>query len=87
MSDVCGISKQHPMKKKLSLILLILTVALNFKVSASKGQLSRKASNYVVIGAFSIPKNAIEFTNTVKQRNPTAEFSINPLRNLFYVVK
>ncbi|MCE2893504.1 MAG: OmpA family protein [Flammeovirgaceae bacterium] len=73
------------MKKKLTLILLILTVALNFKVSASKGQLSRKASNYVVIGAFSIPKNAIEFTNSVKQSNPTAEFSINPLRNLFYV--
>jgi outer membrane protein OmpA-like peptidoglycan-associated protein len=64
---------------------LILTVALNFKVSASKGQLSRKASNYVVIGAFSIPKNAIDFTNTVKQSNPTVEFSINPLRNLFYV--
>ncbi|NOS55447.1 MAG: OmpA family protein [Cyclobacteriaceae bacterium] len=73
------------MKKKLTLVLLILTVALNFKVSASKGQLSRKASNYVVIGAFSIPKNAIEFTNSVKQSNPTAEFSINPLRNLFYV--
>jgi outer membrane protein OmpA-like peptidoglycan-associated protein len=85
MSDICGTSKQHPMKKKLTLILLILTVALNFKVSASKGQLSRRASNYVVIGAFSIPKNAIEFTNTVKQSNPTAEFSINPLRNLFYV--
>jgi outer membrane protein OmpA-like peptidoglycan-associated protein len=85
MSDICGTSKQHPMKKKLTLILLILTVALNFKVSASKGQLSRKASNYVVIGAFSIPKNAIEFTNSVKQSNPTAEFSINPLRRLFYV--
>jgi len=85
MDDLCGTSKQHPMKKKLTLILLILTVALNFKVSASKGQLSRKASNYVVIGAFSIPKNAIEFTNSVKQSNPTAEFSINPLRNLFYV--
>lgn len=85
MSDICGTSKQHPMKKKLTLILLILTVALNFKVSASKGQLSRKASNYVVIGAFSIPKNAIEFTNNIKQSNPTAEFSINPLRKLFYV--
>lgn len=85
MPDICDTSKQHPMKKKLTLILLILIVALNFKVSASKGQLSRKASNYVVIGAFSIPKNAIEFTNSVKQSNPTAEFSINPLRKLFYV--
>jgi outer membrane protein OmpA-like peptidoglycan-associated protein len=85
MPDICGTHKQHPMKKRLTLILLILTVALNFKVSASKGQMSRKASNYVVIGAFSIPKNAVEFTNNVKQSIPTVEFSINPLRNLFYV--
>lgn len=85
MDDICAMNKQHPTKKRLTLILLILTVVLNFKISASMGQLSRKASNYVVIGAFSIPKNAIEFTNNVKQSNPTAEFSINPLRKLFYV--
>jgi len=85
MDDICAMNKQHPTKKRLTLILLILTVVLNFKISASMGQLSSKASNYVVIGAFSIPKNAIEFTNNVKQSNPTAEFSINPLRKLFYV--
>ena len=70
------------MKKKLSLILFVLTVALNLKVSATNGQLS---SNYVVIGAFSVPKNAIDFTNSAKQKNLAAEFSINPIRKLFYV--
>ncbi len=72
------------MKKKLSLIFLIGVVVLNLKVSATNGQLS-KNSNYVVIGAFSIPKNAIDFTNAAKQHNLSAEFSVNPIRKLFYV--
>ncbi|MBI3221211.1 MAG: OmpA family protein [Bacteroidetes bacterium] len=82
MLEICTENKDGIMKKKLSLILFILTVALNLKVSATNGQLSR---NYVVIGAFSIPKNAIDFTNSAKQKNLAAEFSINPIRKLFYV--
>ncbi len=82
MSDICRKNNAGFMKTKLSLVLFILTIAFNLKVSATNGQLS---SNYVVIGAFSIPKNAIEFTNTAKQKNLSAEFSINPIRKLFYV--
>ncbi|MFM9839718.1 MAG: OmpA family protein [Cyclobacteriaceae bacterium] len=73
------------MKKKLTLVLFVLTVAFNLKVSATNGQLDAKNSNYVVIGAFSIPKNAIEFTENAKKQNFKAEFAINPNRNLFYV--
>ncbi len=42
-------------------------------------------SNYVVIGAFSIPKNAVEFTENAKKNKFEAQFSINPVRKLFYV--
>jgi outer membrane protein OmpA-like peptidoglycan-associated protein len=73
------------MKKKLTLILFILTIAFNLKVSATNGQLDEKNSNYVVIGAFSIPKNAVEFTENAKKQNYQAHYLINPNRKLFYV--
>ncbi len=85
MEDLCGSQKESIMKKKLTLILFVITVAFNLKVSATNGQLDAKNSNYVVIGAFSIPRNAIEFTENAKKKNFKAEYSINPNRNLFYV--
>jgi outer membrane protein OmpA-like peptidoglycan-associated protein len=85
MCQICVLQTQHLMKKKLTLVLFVLTVAFNLKVSAINGQLDAKNSNYVVIGAFSIPKNAIEFTENAKKQNFKAEFAINPNRNLFYV--
>jgi outer membrane protein OmpA-like peptidoglycan-associated protein len=85
MAEICTKPNEQIMKKKLSLILFILTIAFNLKVSATNGQLDAKNSNYVVIGAFSIPKNAIEFTENAKKQNFKAEFSINPNRKLFYV--
>jgi len=84
MLDICRKNNDGFMKTKLPFILFILTLVFNLKVSATNGQLS-SSSNYVVIGAFSIPKNAIEFTNIAKQKNLAAEFSINPIRKLFYV--
>jgi flagellar motor protein MotB len=77
--------KKPVMKTKLSLLLFALTVILNLKVSATNGQIDEKNSNYVVIGVFSIPKNAIEFTENARKNNLSAEYSINPLRKLFYV--
>jgi OmpA family len=85
MSEICTTPNERIMKKKLTLILFVLTLAFNLKVSATNGQLDAKNSNYVVIGAFSIPKNAIEFTENAKKQNYKAEFAINPNRKLFYV--
>ena len=85
MAEICTTPNEPYMKKKLSLILFVLIVALNLKVSATRGQLDAKNSNYVVIGAFSSPKNAIEFTENAKKQNYNAEYSINPNRKLFYV--
>lgn len=42
-------------------------------------------SLYVVIGAFAIPRNAIEFTENAKKQNYPAVFELNPKRKLFYV--
>lgn len=42
-------------------------------------------SIYVVIGAFGIPRNAIEFTENAKKNGYPAQFELNPKRKLFYV--
>jgi hypothetical protein len=77
------------MKKKLTLILFVLTMLFVLSVvknvKAAPSQLDPAKSNYVVIGAFSVPRNAIEFTENAKRHNFKAEFMINPDRKLFYV--
>ncbi len=42
-------------------------------------------SFYVVIGAFSIHKNAIKFTSSSAQQQLSAKFELNAQRNLYYV--
>ncbi|MCE7863147.1 MAG: OmpA family protein [Bacteroidetes bacterium CHB5] len=42
-------------------------------------------SLYVVIGAFGIPRNAMEFTENAKTQGYAAQFELNPKRKLFYV--
>lgn len=42
-------------------------------------------SLYVVIGAFGVPRNAIEFTENAKKQGYAAQFELNPKRKLFYV--
>lgn len=42
-------------------------------------------SLYVVIGAFAIQRNAIEFTDNANKQNIPAKYELNPKRKLFYV--
>jgi outer membrane protein OmpA-like peptidoglycan-associated protein len=42
-------------------------------------------SNYVVIGAFAVQRNAVKFTTSASEKNFTAKFELNPNRNLYYV--
>jgi len=44
-----------------------------------------RISNYVVIGAFSIHKNAIKFTSAAKRQKMGAKYEMNVERNLYYV--
>ena len=59
--------------------------------SSTAGDLTSKKNsqsqypNYVVIGAFSIHKNAINFTNTAVKNKYPAKYEKNFNRNLFYV--
>lgn len=73
------------MKKGFTLIPIFCLLMAGMKVSASIGQPLTEKSNYVVIGAFSIPRNAEEFTENAKKNKFDAQFSINPARKLFYV--
>src|SRR5689334_16914438 len=45
----------------------------------------RQHPNYVVIGAFSIHKNAIRFTRHASKLNLSAKFEMNAERHLYYV--
>ncbi len=85
MPQICLDQTKPSVKTKLSLLIVVVTVVLNLKVSATNGQLNDSNSIYVVIGAFSIPKNAIEFTEEARKNNLPAEYAVNPLRKLFYV--
>ena len=42
-------------------------------------------SLYVVIGAFGVPRNAIEFTENARKQGFPAQFELNPKRKLSYV--
>jgi outer membrane protein OmpA-like peptidoglycan-associated protein len=67
--------------KKLAIFCLVGLFSV-YQLNAFKGILK---SNYVVIGAFSIPKNAVEFTEMANKAHLNAQFSVNPNRKLFYV--
>ncbi|HEU5292775.1 MAG TPA: OmpA family protein [Cyclobacteriaceae bacterium] len=46
---------------------------------------NRDDSNYVVIGAFSIQQNAVNFTSKASQLNMDAKYEMNQNRHLYYV--
>lgn len=73
------------MKKKLFVLLVICSLAVNFRGFGCHWPSDTSQSNYVVIGAFAIEENAIQFAELAKKGSFNAEFEINPNRNLFYV--
>lgn len=71
------------MKTRLA-ILILLTTSLS-GVGNTPINPSENGLNYVVIGAFSVQKNAQHFVELAKKFQLHAEFEINPNRNLYYV--
>ncbi|MBX2895656.1 MAG: OmpA family protein [Cyclobacteriaceae bacterium] len=63
---------------------LLLIICSQLQVVAQE-QPHTDQSMYVVIGAFGIPRNAIEFTENAKKYGYPAQFEMNPKRKLFYV--
>src|SRR5678815_964892 len=47
--------------------------------------LSAQARNYVVIGAFRNKMNAVHFTEAARQHHSDANYSLNTVRQLYYV--
>ena len=64
----------------------LILVALGVSISAfAQGQPHTDQSLYVVIGAFAIQRNAIEFTDNANKQSIPAQYALNPKRKLFYV--
>ena len=69
-----------------ALAAIFLITALKPAGAEVKGQVPNPSShNYVVIGAFSVFKNATSFTSHASKLNLNAKYEINRNRNLYYV--
>lgn len=56
-----------------------------FKAQAQSYQSLGSNSNYVVIGAFAVHRNAVKFTSYAKKQKYNARYEMNQNRNLYYV--
>jgi outer membrane protein OmpA-like peptidoglycan-associated protein len=68
---------------KHALVLAFFSLSLSaqtFGTDDPKGE-----SNYVVIGAFAIPQNAVHFAQHAKKSRLDAQYALNPARQLHYV--
>jgi outer membrane protein OmpA-like peptidoglycan-associated protein len=64
----------------------IITALFALSLSLSGyGQSTEPVTYYVTIGVFGVHQNAINFTDKANKRNFTAQYAINPKRNLYYV--
>jgi len=73
------------MKNNIVFTLFMLTVSSVTESFCGTLPPSLSRANYVVIGAFAIEKNAVEFVEKVKEHSLKAVSEINITRNLFYV--
>jgi hypothetical protein len=64
---------------------LFFAALLVSSFSIAQDQPHTDQSLYVVIGAFAIQRNAIEFTDHANKQNIPAQYALNPKRKLFYV--
>jgi outer membrane protein OmpA-like peptidoglycan-associated protein len=69
-----------------ALAVIFLTLSsFHFEGSEVKAAQLPDDPNYVVIGAFSVYKNAVNFTSKASQLNLDAKYQLNSNRNLYYV--
>jgi outer membrane protein OmpA-like peptidoglycan-associated protein len=66
-------------------IYLFIIALVVFSPILAQDQPHTDQSLYVVIGAFAIQRNAIEFTDNANKQNIPAKYELNPKRKLFYV--
>ncbi len=73
------------MKNKVVFVVVMLATIATYNVFCDTLPVTVSQSNYVVIGAFAIEENAVEFVLNVKKTSYKAVSEINVSRNLFYV--
>ncbi|MFZ2905520.1 MAG: OmpA family protein [Cyclobacteriaceae bacterium] len=75
--------------KFFALAVIFLTLSsfrfIGLEVKGAQVIRSTDDTNYVVIGAFSIQRNAIRFTSSASKKNLDAKYAMNQNRNLYYV--
>lgn len=69
---------------KRSLLAILIMLGMSWVVSG-QAQSQSEISHYVVIGAFAKHDNAIRYTDYANKLNFSAQYAINPARNLYYV--
>jgi outer membrane protein OmpA-like peptidoglycan-associated protein len=76
---------QSAMKRFIFFALVFFLCSTTLSVDTSAQDSTVVYPNYVVIGAFAIRENAMEFNEEANKKALRAAFEINPNRNLYYV--
>src|SRR3954469_20115930 len=63
----------------------VYLAALSFALISFSSLAQSANSNYVVIGAFRMLDNAVRYTAAANKNGFTAQYAINPARDLYYV--
>lgn len=64
---------------------MVLFISSAFSQVTAGNPETPQPTNYVVIGAFSIHKNAVKFTSAANKKSLEAKYEMNTNRNLYYV--
>jgi hypothetical protein len=66
-------------------MVLFISGAFSQVIATAGNPETPQPTNYVVIGAFSIHKNAVKFTSAANKKSLEAKYEMNKNRNLYYV--
>lgn len=72
-------------RSRLTFFYLLALTFLTYSTASSQAQEPKESPGYVVIGAFTIEKNAIKLIDYAKEKNISAQYKIHPTKDLFYV--
>lgn len=72
-------------RSRLTFFYLLALTLITYTTASGQAQEPKESPGYVVIGAFTIEKNAIKLIDYAKERNISAKYQIHPTKDLFYV--
>ncbi len=72
-------------RSRLTFFYLLAFTFTIYTIASGQAQEPKESPGYVVIGAFTIEKNAIKLIDYARERNISAKYQIHPTKDLFYV--